>query len=452
MTHDESGITAAEAAAADRFVERALLAHRAIAAAQAAHVAVLAEAHAWARSVAASRPNATSRTGDLELRDLAAQVGAALRVSDRTIQRRMDEAATVSELFPTTLRAWSSGEIDRGHVSAIVDAGLPLTRPEDREWFERRALDRANELTPAQLRPVARTLAEHAHPRSLDERHARARGQRRVVVTDLDDGMARLIADLPAVLAYGIRDRLTTLAHHAREAAAPETAGDRGTSARDSTVGGPSEQDSTVGDTPPPDVDDTRSLDEVRADVFADLLLAGVPTPHGETGQNVAARVQVTIPVLTVLGRSSEPCLLVGYGPIPLADALELAATAPGWDRVLTSPVDGSVLAVDRYRPSSSLRRLLRARDEHCRFVGCRLAVSRCDADHTIDHAHGGQTRADNLATLCRRHHVLKHRTQWQVEQVGRGLLRWQSPGGRSYVDRPAPMVRFLSDADPPPF
>lgn len=426
MTHDESGITAAEATAADRFVERALLAHRAVAAAQAAHVAVLAEAHAWARSVAASRPNATSRTGDLELRDLAAQVGAALRVSDRTIQRRMDEAATVSELFPTTLRAWSSGEIDRGHVSAIVEAGLPLTQPEAREWFERRALERASGLTPAQLRPVARTLAEHAQPRSLDERHARARQQRRVVVTDLDDGMARLIADLPAVLAYGIRDRLTALAHHAREAAAPET--------------------ETA------DIDDARSLDEVRADVFADLLLGGAPTAHGEMGPKISARVQVTVPVLTVLGRSSEPCLLAGYGPIPLSDALELAAAAPAWDRVLTSPVDGGVLAVDRYRPSSSLRRLLRARDEHCRFVGCRLPVVRCDADHTIDHALGGQTRADNLATLCRRHHVLKHRTKWRVEQVGRGLLRWQSPGGRSYVDRPTPMVRFVSDADPPSF
>lgn len=436
MTHDESGIAAAEAAAADRFVERALLAHRAVAAAQAAHVAVLAEAHAWARSVAASRPNATSRTGDLELRDLAAQVGAALRVSDRTIQRRMDEAATVSELFPSTLRAWSAGEIDRGHVSAIVEAGLPLTQAEAREWFESHALERASGLTPAQLRLVARTLAEHAQPRSLDERHVRARQRRRVVVTDLDDGMARLIADLPAVLAYGIRDRLTTLAHHAREAAEGKgTAGE-----------------GTAGRTQAPDADDARSLDEVRADVFADLLLGGAPTAHGEMGPTISAQVQVTVPVLTVLGRSSEPCLLAGYGPIPLSDALELAAAAPGWDRVLTSPVDGAVLAVDRYRPSSSLRRLLRARDEHCRFVGCRLPVTRCDADHTIDHAHGGQTRADNLATLCRRHHVLKHRTQWRVEQVGRGLLRWQSPGGRSYVDRPTPMVRFVSDADPPPF
>ncbi len=431
MTHDESGIAAAEAAAADRFVERALLAHRAVAAAQAAHVAVLAEAHAWARSVAASRPNATSRTGALELRDLAAQVGAALRVSDRTIQRRMDEAATVSELFPSTLRAWSAGEIDRGHVSAIVEAGLPLTQAEAREWFESHALERASGLTPAQLRLVARTLAEHAQPRSLDERHVRARQRRRVVVTDLDDGMARLIADLPAVLAYGIRDRLTTLAHHAREAA---------------------EGKGTEGRTRAPDADDARSLDEIRADVFADLLLGGAPTAHGEMGPTISAQVQVTVPVLTVLGRSSEPCLLAGYGPIPLSDALELAAAAPGWDRVLTSPVDGAVLAVDRYRPSSSLRRLLRARDEHCRFVGCRLPVTRCDADHTIDHAHGGQTRADNLATLCRRHHVLKHCTQWRVEQVGRGLLRWQSPGGRSYVDRPTPMVRFVSDADPPPF
>ena len=457
MTNTGSGLEG-HAAAADAFVARAVEAQRAVARAQAAQTALLAEAHRWARGVAEALPGASSRTGDLELRDLSAQLGAALRLSDRTVQAQLDAAASLDALFPATLSAWSAGDLDRAHVTVIVEAGAPLVDDAARAWFESRALAMAADLTAAQLRPAARALAEHAHPSSFDERHERARAGRRVTVTDLDDGMARILADLPAVLAYGIRDRLTAMAREVHEA-------DRGrddTDGRDDT-GGDDDAVGTVGDGGAVIAGERevarRTMDELRADVFADLLLAGAPTGHddgpsgargGDLGR-ITAQVQVTVPVLTALGVSREPCVLAGYGPIPLSQALELAGAASGWDRVMTSPVDGSVLAVDRYRPSEQLRRFVRTRDEHCRFVGCRQPAQRCDADHTVDHAYGGETTEGNLATLCRRHHVLKHRSEWRVEQLGRGRLRWRSPGGRTYVDRPAPTVRFVSDADPPP-
>lgn len=445
MTNTGSGLEG-HTAAADAFVTRAVDAHRAVAQAQAALTAVFAEAHHWAREVAEALPGASSRTGDLELRDLAAQLGAALRLSDRTVQGQLDAAASLAHLFPATLAAWSAGRVSRAHVATIVEAGARVVDDAAREWFETRALTLAVDMTAAQLRPAARALAEHAHPESLHERHERARSGRCVVVNDLDDGMARILADLPAVLAYGIRDRLTAIAHEVGAAErGADGAGDDG-----GLAGTDDDGENGSGEA------GRRTMDELRADVFADLLLGGAPTAHdtadtgGDLGR-ITAQVQVTVPVLTALGASREPCLLAGYGPIPLSQALELAGAASGWDRVMTSPVDGSVLAVDRYRPSEQLRRFLRARDEHCRFVGCRQPVHRCDADHTVDHAHGGETSEDNLATLCRRHHVLKHRSQWRVEQLGRGRLRWQSPAGRSYVDRPAPTVRFVADADPPP-
>jgi len=437
-TPDIDGLSglAAHVAAADRFVERAVAAYRAVARAEAARTALLAEAHAWAREVADAMPGASSRTGDLEVRDLAAQLSAALHLPDRTVQAQMDAAASLTTMFPATMAAWERGDLDRARVTAIAEAGAPIVDDDARGWYEDRALARAAELTAAQLRPAARALAEQAHPESLTDRHRRARERRRVAVTDLDDGMARVIADLPAPLAHGIHDRLTALAHEVRGAEADDTRYDAAAPAEASA-----DEASPIGLA-------SRSLDEVRADVFADLLLGAVPQAHvdaeGRPLEHIRAHVQVTIPVMTALGESAEPCLLAGQGPIPLDEALRLAGTATGWDRVLTSPIDGSVLAVDRYRPSEQLRRFLRARDEHCRFVGCRQAARRCDADHTVDHALGGATRDDNLATLCRRHHVLKHRSAWLVEQLGRGVLRWRSPAGRIYVDRPAPMVRFV--------
>ena len=55
--------------------------------------------------------------------------------------------------------------------------------------------------------------------------------------------------------------------------------------------------------------------------------------------------------------------MLAGHGPIGMADALNLAADAPHWVRVLTHPITGMVLTVDTYRPSKKLRHFLRIRD-----------------------------------------------------------------------------------------
>ena len=122
------------------------------------------------------------------------------------------------------------------------------------------------------------------------------------------------------------------------------------------------------------------------------------------------------------------------------------------------------MLAVDRYRWNRDIERFLRARDERCRFPGCRRAARRSDIDHTVDAALGGATRSDNLAHLCRRHHTLKHHTAWTVRQTPGGVLEWRSPTGRSYLDRPPSVVRFIPDPvgvrpdaqhppdDPPPF
>lgn len=117
---------------------------------------------------------------------------------------------------------------------------------------------------------------------------------------------------------------------------------------------------------------------------------------------------------------------------------------------MLTHPFSGALLAVDRYRPSEDLRRHLRARDQRCRFPGCGLAPRKCDLDHNHDAALGGETVHDNLATFCRRHHMLKHHSPWHVEQGPGGVLEWTSPTGRSYIDRPPPPHTVTFAEDPP--
>jgi len=102
----------------------------------------------------------------------------------------------------------------------------------------------------------------------------------------------------------------------------------------------------------------------------------------------------------------------------------------------MTCATTGGVLAVDRYRPGKDLKRFLHARDEHCRFPGCRMPVWRCDIDHTVDAALGGATCECNLEDLCQGHHTLKHASECQVVQLLTESLR--SLRSRSTTDETA--------------
>ncbi|WP_306231182.1 HNH endonuclease signature motif containing protein [Agrococcus beijingensis] len=103
-------------------------------------------------------------------------------------------------------------------------------------------------------------------------------------------------------------------------------------------------------------------------------------------------------------------------------------------------------MTVDTYQPNRAQRRLLRARDGHCRWPGCANPVSRADVDHTRDFAKGGMTTLSNLAHLCRRHHTMKHATRWTVRQLPDGVLEWTSPLGTIHRDEPEPQGPRFAD------
>ncbi|MGK9148013.1 HNH endonuclease, partial [Plantibacter flavus] len=227
---------------------------------------------------------------------------------------------------------------------------------------------------------------------------------------------------------------------------------------------------------------DARTLAQLRADALASLAIAGTVTTDGspipadpESMSDVAwlpgsaapaswtapassdiglpdlidepvdiqahirASVHLTVPALSILGITEEPGTLDGYGPIDPDTAARLTITAPSMTRILTHPETGTVLSVgrDQYRVPTDLQRAVRVRDTTCRAPGCARPARNCDLDHTTAWQHHGTTSLDNLASLCRHHHRLKHHPGWQLQQHPGSTLHWTTPDGRRHTTMP---------------
>lgn len=431
-------------------------------------------------------------------RALVADVASATGASEVTTATLVATGEELVTNLPATLTAMAVGALGDRHARHVVRhaEGLPSDAMADYEVdvLGRLGADRS----PAAVARTARAARERCHPRTLAERHGRASRDRSVMIDPAADGMAWLTAYLPAVQAGAIFDKLTGVARAlggvegekrtlAQRRADALTALVLDPPAFDVTVGadggGVAEAPALVGDTveapllvgeviaaeppvtmpgppgPEPERAPTRPAapagegpsEPVPEPEVSAGLGGGEPDEHGVPPPWVldpalhALRptVVVTVPVLTLLGRSDEPGCLDGYGPIDPDTARALAANAPSFVRVLTHPETGAVLSVgrDRYTVPADLRTWLRIRDETCRFPGCQRRAVRADVDHTVpfrEGGHRGATAAENLAHLCPSHHRLKHMTRWSVSQHADGRLTWTSPTGRVHTTEPA--------------
>ncbi|MGW9112676.1 DUF222 domain-containing protein [Microbacterium sp. NPDC055683] len=426
--------TAVERAALAAAVDAIAAADRVIAHAHAGRQVALAIAGGIAHAQHERQVASGASSNSWAHRAVAEEIAAATNISGRAAERQMNAAAVLLSRFPRVQERMAVGLLSPAHAQAIVAAGDTLG--DDRAAlarFEQAVLDKLAEqpMTAATLRTVARRIAETIHPVPLDERHASAHQRRRVAFEADEDGMGWLTAYIPSVMGAAIIDRLDQMARQVR-------------SARHS--GGPELY-----------ADDTRTLAHLRTDVMCDLLLAAPPMAdpgiaRGGLGA-IRGTVHITIPVKSPGGAAAEPAHLAGYGPLPLDVARVVMAGARTWSRLFVDADTSVLLTADQRFPTAAQRRFVFARDEHCRFPGCRAPI--VDLDHTIAYSEGGATNVANLEGLCESHHTLEQATAWRVEQLSGGRLRWTSPLGRAYIDIPEPVLRrtprFIHDGDPPP-
>ena len=175
---------------------------------------------------------------------------------------------------------------------------------------------------------------------------------------------------------------------------------------------------------------DGRRLDQIRADVYLDLLTGDIATRRQGT-------VDLVVDLTTLAGLDDNPGELAGYGPVTADVARKVAAESVEAEWRYTVTVDGAPAHVGTTsrRPTASMQRLVQAKYRTCVFPGCRMPSTQCDLDHLVAVSDGGATEPCNLTPLCRKHHIAKHEAGWAYTVNG-NQVEWTSPTSHTYQTR----------------
>jgi len=337
--------------------------------------------------------------GDVELGVEAAEaeIRLALRLTRRAASSEMALADTLKRRLPAMWARLAAGDIDirRAYVIAKTTDHLPTDQA--RQVVDN-ILDRAPQLTTGQLGALIRKTCLETNPDEAQERYEHATDHRRLVLEPSVDGTAHLIGmDLPPDRATAAADRINTLAKKLRTS------------------------------------EESRTMDQLRADVFIDLLLG-----TSGKGRVKKAVVDIRVDLTTLAGLNNQPGELGGYGPVIADIARQVAEdqTDQSWRYTITDPetglpVDGGIL---RRRPNPRQRRITETLYPVCITPTCRHKATDSDIDHRKAHADGGPTSVTNSGPLCRHDHRLKHALGWTYKPIAGGDHLWTTKLGLTYT------------------
>jgi hypothetical protein len=323
---------------------------------------------------------------------LSAEVTVALRLT-RAAGDAEYGLALLLDRFPRVRTLLGVGSIDLRRARVIVENLATLTDTQAEAVLDRILRD-APELTTGQLRSRIRRLKLALDPGQAQRDYQKGWEGRRIMVEANPDGTANLYAlNLAPDNVMAIRRRLHDLA---RIAKAPG---------------------------------DTRTADQRRADVFCDLLTTAT------ISAGPAGTVDIMVDLPTLLGLDDNPGHIPGYGPVTAEIARKVIndQQESTWGYVVTDQGRPIATGTISRRPTTPMRRHLRARYHTCVFPGCRTPASDSDLDHTRPWNQAGPTRIDNLAPLCRYHHQLKDHG-WSYRIEAQGTVQWTSPLGHQYT------------------
>jgi hypothetical protein len=181
---------------------------------------------------------------------------------------------------------------------------------------------------------------------------------------------------------------------------------------------------------------DRRCIDQIRADIYLDLLTGN----HQETTRSDHGTVDIRVELTTLLGLDDQPGEIPGWGPVISDLTRQIVQTSPQMKyRVAVTHHDQLIdILTTRRRPNAAQKRIVQVRNPECVFPTCRIGSADCDLDHHHTWTETRQTTTDDLEPLCRYHHQQKH-GNWKLTKTKPGSYTWTSPLGHTYTTGPDP-------------
>ena len=375
----------------------------AISQAQIAENAAAAQKAAAIREFALLRASSLTSADDVEPerveRKIVAEVAVACRVSPSQGRRRLHLARDLHLGLGHVRGLFAEGQLSETTVLKVVAATAHLDPAERAAVDQRLTGEGIERLGVRRVHDLTTRLAMEIAPEKAELKARTARAGRHVRVRLAADGMADLVAHLPAEQAAACFGAL----HRA---------------VNDHYV---------TADTV------TRSRGQILADTLVERVTGQT------TAADVAVEVQILMPVEALLDPNSPlPAEIAGHGPVPGDVARELLTTTAGrktFRRLVTR--DGIVIGGDSRRRifDGALESFIRARD------GNRCTAPYCDApirhiDHKERWSDGGRTTFVNGGGLCEFHNHAREplRTECRVRErphrghARRGVVR-RGPG-----------------------
>ena len=350
---------------------------------------LLEQVRSWSRAenrAAANRLGAIAELWTLRLREcggradwvadahaaVAAEVAAALCVSQGVAARYLNYARAMRERLPGVAAVFMAGDLDYRLFQTIVyrtdlicDAAVLAAV--DRELAAK--APRWPSLTPGRLAGYIDKIVAKADTDAVRRRRDRQAG-REVWIGFGDNGIAEIHGSLWTADAHLLDKRLGALAATVCEHD-PRTKEQRRADSLGALAAGAERLGCRCG----------------RADCRAGGETASAVVIHVVAGQD------------TVSGLSNTPGSMVDVDALLPPELInELARSA----KLVPVVHPGDALPEDGYVPSRALGNFVRCRDMTCRFPGCDRPAFGCDLDHTIPFSEGGATHASNLRFLRR--------------------------------------------------
>ena len=347
---------------------------------------------------------------------VAAEIAAALRISQALAESRLHYARVLRERLPQVGAVFAAGEIDYQTFKTIVYHTDLIT---DEEILARVDglvavnVTRWPSLTKGRLGAQVDKIVARADKDAL-RRRTKRQAEREISIGDPDEGLCELRGSILSPDAQALDTRLNALA-------------------------------ATVC------AHDPRTRAQRRADALGALaadarrLACLCARPDCTAGTRSAAGpvvIHVIAEYATLDGANSAPGSQVSADGLITPELIaELAKTA----KLVPLIHPGDTAPEPGYTPSKALADFVRCRDLTCRWPGCEHPAYDCDVDHTIPHSQGGATHASNLKCYCRQHHLVKTFWDWREQQLPDGTLILTSPAGQTYVTTPGSALLFPS-------